>query len=655
MKICILTHTFPRSDNDITAAFMDSFSTGLVEAGNEVFIVTPYDRKFSRRRDPFEIITYKYIWPDWLHILGYSKTMEADVALRKRAYFLLPFMLFFGTLTLLRQVRKKKPDLINVHWILPNGPMALIVSKITKTPYVVTVPGTDIYLAYKNKLFGLVAKYIAQNSAGITSNSSWLLKKTLKLGINPSMPTQVISYPANVSMFKPTAKDLGTYRKKLGLKKNDFVILAVGRLVYKKGFDYLIKATALLAKKYPQVKLVIGGDGDLKKEWRELSKNLGIEDKVLFVGSISRNDIAFYYNLANVFVAPSVVDKKGNVDGGPVVSFESMACGKPQIATSVLGVSDLIEDGINGFVVPQRNPQAIEMALMKLIKSDKLRKDMGQKNIQLARSLFDTKSVGENYTKFFKRTIRTFSWTPTPTFLYRNYLYRNMVKSLPKGSFFLDVGAGNGDFLRSLSGLGFKGEAIDVSQDAVSFAKERLGRAKGIKVKLADIFTYRPTRKYDVAFCFEVLEHIGDDKKAMQKIFNLLNPGGIFICSVPAHQSLWSKIDEVKGHYRRYEKVELKSKLRKAGFRVTSIYTYGFPFLSLLRRLSDSGKFVKSKTQHLDKDARGRESGIQEEYDPKLRKLVTNPILLYPFFKIMDLFTKTDFGFGYIIIATKDE
>lgn len=253
------------------------------------------------------------------------------------------------------------------------------------------------------------------------------------------------------------------------------------------------------------------------------------------------------------------------------------------------------------------------------------------------------------------RSKKNISWTPTPTFLYRNYLYKKIVKSLPRNSFFLDVGAGNGDFLHSLADLGLKGEAIDISHDAVLFAREHLSGKKGIKIKLANVFTYRPRRKYDVAFCFEVLEHVRDDMGAIQKISNLLKERGAFVLSVPAHKSLWSKIDKVKGHYRRYEKAELIAKLEEAGFRVVSINTYGFPFLSLVRKLTSSGSFVKSRTQHLGRDARGRESSIQEEYTPRLKMLATNLILLYPFFKIMDLFTKTDLGFGYLAMAVKDK
>lgn len=402
MKICILTHTFPRNNQDVAAAFMKGFSDGLVQAGNKVVVITPFDPEFKRKNDPFTIVTYKYIWPKTLHLLGYSKTMEADVELRKRAYFLLPFMLLFGALALWRTVKKEKIDLINVHWILPNGLMALIISKLTKIPFVVTLPGTDAYLAYRYKIFGWVARLVAQNAAGITSNSSLHLKRILDLGVE-NKPTMVMCYPADISIFKPATEGLNKLRKNLGLKKENFIILAVGRLVYKKGFDYLIRAVAMLCKKYPQIRLVIGGDGDLRNRLVNLAKKLLIGDRALFIGNIPRDSIIYYYNLADVMVAPSIIDRKGNVDGGPVVSLESMSCGKPQILTNVLGVADIIEDGVNGFVIGEKDSRAIANALEKLIHSPSLRKRMGVANRRLITTELTTKKIGKKYSNFFRK------------------------------------------------------------------------------------------------------------------------------------------------------------------------------------------------------------------------------------------------------------
>lgn len=246
-------------------------------------------------------------------------------------------------------------------------------------------------------------------------------------------------------------------------------------------------------------------------------------------------------------------------------------------------------------------------------------------------------------------------WLPTPTFLYRNYLYRRIVNKLPKEGYFLDVGTGNGDFLISLSKMGFRGESIDPSRDAVSIAQKKVQGNKNISVKLGNIFTYKPDRKYNVIFSFETLEHIKEDQKAMTKIFELLKPGGIFVMSVPAHMSEWSPIDEIKGHYRRYEKNELSNKLKKAGFDITSFYSFGFPFLYLVRKMSSGGKYIRTKTMKAGKDEKGRESSIQLEYEPKYRFIATNKYLLYPLFWIMDMFIKTDLGFGYIVVCRKNK
>lgn len=404
MRVCVLTHTFPRNETDVAAAFMKAFCDGLSESGNDVTVVTAFDPIFYRKQDPFKVVLYKYIWPDSLHLLGYSRTMEADVELRKRAYLLVPFLIFFGIIALFRTVKKEKIDIINAHWIIPNGVIAFLVSKLTGVPYTVTLPGTDVYLALRYPLFGFVARFVANQSAGIFSNSSFNLQRFLKLGVKPKVQA-VISYPTDVSRFVPLKSGLESLRRKLGLNKKNLVILAIGRMVYKKGFNYLIDAMPKVLEKYPNTRLIFGGEGDIQEEWRKLTRKLHIENKVLFVGTIKRDEIQYYYNLSDVMVAPSIVDKEGNVDGGPVVSFESMACGKPQVVTNVLGVADSIEDGINGFVVPQKNSKAIGESLAKLLQSKSLRERMGRINRQVVTSQLNTKTIGEKYTMFFNQIL----------------------------------------------------------------------------------------------------------------------------------------------------------------------------------------------------------------------------------------------------------
>lgn len=404
MKICVLTHTFPRNENDTAAAFMKEFCDGLVENNVEVVLVAPYDPEFYRPNEKFKIVTYKYIWPNFLHVLGYSRAMQSDVRLRKLNYLLLPFFLFFGFLTLMRVVKEEKIDAISVHWILPSGVIALLVSKLTRIPYTVTLPGTDAYLAYKNKFFGYIAKIIAVNSSALISNSRWHLNRILNLGVELPIE-EVITYPVDTTKFYPTSKKTKELKQHLNILNNQPVLLAVGRLVYKKGFDYLIEAMPEIIRKFPTVTLLIGGEGDLKKDLAELIKNLGLTEHVKLIGNIDRGVIADYYNLAYIMVAPSILDEEGNIDGRPLVILESMSCGKPQVVTNLPGISDALIDGVNALLVPQKNSKALAKAVIKLLTSKDLREKMGQANRIKAVDMLSTAVIGRKYMEIFRKIV----------------------------------------------------------------------------------------------------------------------------------------------------------------------------------------------------------------------------------------------------------
>ncbi len=402
MKICVLTHTFPRNDQDVAAAFMKEFCDGLVENGNDVVVVTPYDPIFSRTGDNFKIFTYKYIWPKNFHLLGYSRSMDADISLKPFNYLLAPFMIIFGVVALYKVVKKEKIDLISVHWILPNGIIALVVSKLTHVPYTVTLPGTDAYLAGKNKIFGLLAKLVAQQSSALFSNSRWHLEKILKLGVKVPI-NEVITYPVDIKKFVPLKNGLSTLREKYDLNEENFVVLAVGRLVYKKGIEYLIKALPEVIKNYPNLRVIIGGDGDLYSDLVNLAKDVGIEKQTFFPGNLKRDEIVYYYNLADVVVTPSIVDTGGNIDGRPLVILESMACGKPQIVTNLPGISDALVDGVNALLVPQKDSAALCRALLEMIESKDLRVKMSKDNRRLTEDKLSTTQIGKSYSYFFEK------------------------------------------------------------------------------------------------------------------------------------------------------------------------------------------------------------------------------------------------------------
>lgn len=216
----------------------------------------------------------------------------------------------------------------------------------------------------------------------------------------------------------------------------------------------------------------------------------------------------------------------------------------------------------------------------------------------------------------------------------------------------MEVGSGNGELTRKLLSLGFKGESLDYSAKAVNFMRHHIGKNPNLKIRLGNIFTFKNPKRYDAVFAFETLEHIKDDLLCIKKIYQLLKPGGIFVLSVPAHKSLWNRVDDLKGHFRRYESRELQNQVKKIGFTVKQVWCYGFPFLNLLRLISGSGKFIESPIPG-SISQRTSESSIQQEYDPIFLPLVTSPLIRVPLYAIMNIFLETDLGLGYILVAQK--
>jgi len=403
MKICILTHTFPKELNDSNAPFMHALITGLKKNGHDVSVLTPFTPGFKREEFPYKINLYKYIWPDFFHILGYSQTLKNGSTLKFSTYVLFPFFFTFGILALINLSRKEKFDVISSHWILPNGFFAYVTSRILKIPYVISLPGSDVYLAKKNKIFSTIAKISANGATSMTSDSPRFLKEILSLGIK-NKKTQIIPYPVILNKEKVSTKDLNIIRKDLNLKRG-IVILAVGRLVYKKGFEYLVKAMSLLLKKHKNIKLIIIGDGDLKEKLQKLIVKLNLADDVKLIGNINRDRIYKYYNLCDIFVTTSIRDKNGNIDDQPVSLIEGMSCGKPVVATDFPGISLTVKHQVNGFLFPEKNITLLAKSLEKLIISKSLRSRMGKESRRIVRNELTDEKIAKKYVSFLSKTL----------------------------------------------------------------------------------------------------------------------------------------------------------------------------------------------------------------------------------------------------------
>lgn len=385
---------------------MSGIAQGMADAGNQVFVLTPFNTKLQiKNRGNFKIIPYKYIWPDSLHKLGYSQTLSNDLSLKPLMYLLSPFMYFFGIIALVKLIRKEKIDIVNAHWILPNGFISGVAAKITGVPSVPTLPGSDVYMARKNGLFRLLAKLSKEWAAAITSNSGGLLKDLAEITGKIRNQT-VIIYGVDPKEFKPQKTNLAKLKKSLNISANDLVVVGVGRLVEKKGFRYLIRAIPKVISKHKNVSFIVVGDGAERKMLEELAKKLKVNNNVKFTGMIDYKTLIDYDNLGDIFILPSVHDREGNLDDQSVSVIEAMSCGKPIITTNFPGYKIVVKNGENGFLTDEKNSNQIASAINKLVENPSLRLNMGKKSRELVLKKFAWQAIGKEYTDYFNGLLK---------------------------------------------------------------------------------------------------------------------------------------------------------------------------------------------------------------------------------------------------------
>jgi glycosyltransferase involved in cell wall biosynthesis len=177
----------------------------------------------------------------------------------------------------------------------------------------------------------------------------------------------------------PTALDLAEFPVTKGGGDADRLhILSVGRLVEKKGFEYLIEALAILGKKGTKFNCNIIGEGPLRERLQALIERCGLSGGVTLAGAKSMPDVIRHYERSDVFVLPCVISRDGDRDGLPHSIIESMACALPTVCTDIIGIGELIKSGANGLLVNPMDPAALADVLELLSRDPALRKSLGE-------------------------------------------------------------------------------------------------------------------------------------------------------------------------------------------------------------------------------------------------------------------------------------
>lgn len=197
--------------------------------------------------------------------------------------------------------------------------------------------------------------------------------------------------------YGPAAATVGRVYNGIDLERFSYLpplnrrprILAIGRLVEKKGFGDLLEACALLAARGQRADCRIIGAGPLEQDLRERAARLGLDPSLVFAGPRPQSEIIAEIHRACVFAVPCVLGSDGNRDGLPTVLLEAMALGTPCVATPVTGIPELVRDGITGLLVPEHAPDALADAIQRLLNDEELRCTLARNARDLVEREFD--------------------------------------------------------------------------------------------------------------------------------------------------------------------------------------------------------------------------------------------------------------------------
>lgn len=389
IKLLFLTHSFIRHRHDFAGVFLFTLAKGLVQKKVQVSVLSPHEDNLLKDENIEGIAIHRFRYAAQKNeILAYKGNMHELVRQNFRNMVLfIKFLRSFLKATVFL-IKKENPDVIHCHWWLPSGVVALVASKVTNKPFILSIHGTDIRLLDHFKLLRPFAKIVFEQAKIIITVSDFL---SFKISTHFELlrnKLQTIPMPIEIP---PLAHRAAGFKNRL---------VTVARLSKQKGLHYLIEACSILKRKKIPFELVIIGDGEEYETLKRQVETLQLKEQVKLLGAVIHDRIYHYLNNADIFILPAIDEGFG------VAIIEAMACRKPVIATNSGGIPGIVKDGDTGLLVPPRNSDALANAIEKLLTDTDLARRLGDNGYRFVKTKFSKETVALQLLEVYQRTTK---------------------------------------------------------------------------------------------------------------------------------------------------------------------------------------------------------------------------------------------------------
>ncbi len=287
-------------------------------------------------------------------------------------------------------VRTVDPDILHAHYASSYG---LLGACSGFHPFIVSVWGWDVINFPRASLFHkFLIKFTLRKADQITATSVFLKSTIMKLG-SGSEEISVIPFGTELSLFHPEAKPAKNQTIKIGIVKS---------LRTKYGIEYLIRAFALVEKKFRNISLIIAGEGPLKESLKKLPQELGCAEKIHFSGAIPHSEVPQFLQKIDIFVVPSIDES----ESFGVAAIEASACELPVIASNIGGLPEVVLDGKTGLLITPKDPAALAEAIISLIENPDLKRQYAKAGRELVMKKYNWQENAWSMEKLYEKVLR---------------------------------------------------------------------------------------------------------------------------------------------------------------------------------------------------------------------------------------------------------
>jgi len=399
-RVLLVTSNFPRWEGDSTTPFVLHLAQDLQSLGWRVDVLAPHapGARIRETLGGVHVERFRYLWPAAWQTICYQGGALVNLRKKRSKALQVPVFVLAEWFAVARRLASGRYDLLNSHWVLPQGFTGTLAAGPLGVPHVTTVHGGDVF-ALRGRVLSAFKRFALRRADAVTVNSSATAAAVAEIAPDVS---EICRIPMGVSNARPgPVADLrGKYRR-----GNGPCLIFVGRVVEEKGAADLIRAVSLLAADLPDVSAVIVGEGPDRPAMQNLAQDLGVAERVAFTGWVEAGEVTDYLAAADIFVGPSRTASDGWVEAQGLTFLEAMLARIPVIATRIGGIVDAVRHEETGLLVNEASPEEIGTAVRRLVLEPDLTRRLCDAGADLVRRNFTRSVTAKAFGDLFREMV----------------------------------------------------------------------------------------------------------------------------------------------------------------------------------------------------------------------------------------------------------